>query len=309
MSFWVLSLQPILRNLKERALRAFNEYRNRHASPSSLDIQLRIGPEDEFHDELAIFGGQTRVVTNKFLSRKRTRIPTKPRGDGPFSPTSTTSTTPAPPPPSTTPLTASTPSDDGQPLPQNVEEQMSNIHPSLMEYLSLFPSDASVLVVNPPQVPPQQPQHRASLDATTASTSSTESVLGPSTRTTSPNAFIPHQPSQSIGVLSGAIPQPEVKAQFQAQNQEAQPQAGSSMAPLDPLQFLDVLPDANAAGPITDASFFAMGPNMSTGIFDGSFAPGELGEQWTSLMRQTGFFDAPGMQDAFAGHGDTFPQY
>ncbi|KAI0718035.1 fungal-specific transcription factor domain-containing protein [Cerioporus squamosus] len=301
---------PILRNLKERALRAFTEYRNRHTSPSSLDIQLRIGPEDEFHDELAIFGGQTRVVTNKFLSRKRTRIPTKPFSPTSTTSTSTTSTTPVPPAPSTTPLTASTPSDDGTPLPQNVEEQMSNIHPSLMEYLSLFPADASVLVVNPPQLPPQQSQHRTSVDTATASTSSTDSVVGQSTRTTSPNAMFPHPQSQPISALPGTTPKSDAKAQPQPQLQQyGQPQTGSSAAQLDPLQFLDVLPDANPAGPIADASFFAMGPNMSTGIFDGSFTPGELGEQWTSLMRQTGFFDAPGMQDAFAGQGDSFPQY
>ena len=295
-------------------MRAFNDYRNRHTSPSSLDIQLRIGPEDEFQDELAIFGGQTRVVTNKFLSRKRTRFPTKPRGDVPFSPTSTAATTPAPPPNSTTPHTAaSTPSDDGTPLPQNVEEQMSSVHPSLMEYLSLFPSDASVLVVNPPQMPPPQPQHRTSLDnAATASTSSTDSVLGQSTRMTSPNAVLPRPVSQPISVLPGVLPQSDVKAAVQpAQPQlQPQPQAGPSTAPPDPLQFLDtVLPDANATGPIADPSlFFTMGPDLSTGIFDGSFTPGELGEQWTSLMRQTGFFDTTGT-DPFAANSDTYPQY
>ena len=47
----------------------------------SLDIQLRIGPEDKFQDELAIFGGQTRVVTNKFLSRRKHKFPSRPRAE------------------------------------------------------------------------------------------------------------------------------------------------------------------------------------------------------------------------------------
>ena len=54
----------------------------------------------------------------------------------------------------------------------------------------------------------------------------------------------------------------------------------------------------------------------SQGIFDGSFVAGELGEQWTSLMRETGFFpvgDAQGScfrsePGSFAS-GDIFPQY
>ena len=100
----------------------------------SLDIQLRIGPEDDFQDELAIFGGQTRVVTNKFLSRKKARIYAKPRDASatvPLSPPATSaSSTPAPGGASqsqsaATPLTASTPSDDGLPLTDGEGKELS----------------------------------------------------------------------------------------------------------------------------------------------------------------------------------------
>ena len=48
-----------------------------------------------------------------------------------------------------------------------------------------------------------------------------------------------------------------------------------------------------------------MGAEMGTGMFDGSFAPGELGEQWASLMRETGIFD--GQQGVGVGGGGGFP--
>ncbi|KAI0730863.1 fungal-specific transcription factor domain-containing protein [Earliella scabrosa] len=305
---------PILRNLKERALRAFNQYRNRHMAPS-LDIQLRIGPEDDFQDELAIFGGQTRVVTNKFLSRKKTRIYAKPREASattvPLSPPATSAaSTPAPGGASqsqsaaTPALTASTPSDDGLPLPQNVEEQMSNVHPSLMEYLSLFPADASISVMDVDPAPPA-----LSTAGSHPHRDSATSMFG--TAQTAPSSMFSTPPSHSHSMVGVSVPQT---------------QAGPSALappppPVDPLHFLNVLPDGlNPAGPIGDPSlFFAASPEVSTGIFDASsFAPGELGEQWNSLMRETGFFNSqaangPGTatgQDPFAKfQEDVYPRY
>ncbi|KAI0367566.1 hypothetical protein BV20DRAFT_970323 [Pilatotrama ljubarskyi] len=271
---------PILRNLKERALRAFNEYRNRHMSPS-LDIQLLIGPEDQFQDELAIFGGQTRVVTNKFLSRKRTKYPTKPR-ESPSSvssvpaPPTPTSSTPAP--AATSQTTASSPSDDGMPIPQNVEEQMSNVHPSLMEYLSLFPSSASISVVS-------QGQQQVPMDT---------------------SGFPPPAPFSPADGLAGVNPLP----QQQHPHPQPQPQTEPQDAQQDPLQFLNALATGD---PMTDPSaFFSMGPDMSNSIFNGPFALGDCaGEQWASLMRETGILDGQGSfrQDVFGAQPDTFPRF
>ncbi|KAI0675641.1 fungal-specific transcription factor domain-containing protein [Trametes maxima] len=272
---------PILRNLKERALRAFNEYRNRHMSPS-LDIQLHIGPEDQFQDELAIFGGQTRVLTNKLLSRKRTKIPNKPRDtSSSAAPTPTASgSTPAP---VSTPQSASTPSDDGVPIPQNVEEQMSNVHPSLMEYLSLFPSSASISVVN-------QNQQQLPMGASNG-------AFGPQRVSSPTTAFSPADGLASVAGPSRQQPHNQLQAQD------------------DPLQFMNVLPTNGHNGQITDPSaFFALAPEMSNGIFN---APAEFGmtdasgDQWASLMRETGIFDPQGSfrQDAFSSQTDTFPQF
>ncbi|OBZ73747.1 putative transcriptional regulatory protein C1F7.11c [Grifola frondosa] len=125
---------PILRNLKERAVRAYSGFRNRHTSPS-VDIHLRMAPEDEFHDELAIFGGQTRVMSSKSLTKKRK----KHRIENSTSPRASPSM-----------QSVSTPSDDGSSSTSlgGMPEQMpAGIHPSLMEYLSIFPASASVSVV------------------------------------------------------------------------------------------------------------------------------------------------------------------
>ena len=283
----VPALQPILRNLKERALHAFNEYRNRHMSPS-LDIQLHIGPEDQFTDELAIFGGQTRVMTNKFLSRRRHKHLAKPRSASagePCTPTSTatpapmsTSSTPAPGTSTgaaavSSPQTASTPSDDGIPLPHTVEEQMEGVHPALMEYLSLFPTAASISVINQqgpwrPQVDVDTPMGNtgaASAQDALFAAAAAQQAASP-TAATSPFAPPLAAALSGNGAGAGTAPQPQA----------------------DPLAFLNVLPEGH-----TDALFFGgAGPAgaVSTGIFDGSFVAGELGEQWTSLMRETGFF-------------------
>ncbi|KAL1940728.1 hypothetical protein VTO73DRAFT_7769 [Trametes versicolor] len=307
---------PILRNLKDRALKAFNEYRNRHMSPS-LDIQLHIGgPEDQFQDELAIFGGQTRVLTNKFLSRKRTRFPAKPRdatASAATTPTSasavspssasTPTSTPAPMSASAcTPRTASTPSDDGTTLPQNMEEQMAHVHPSLMEYLALFPAAASISLVNqssqhvpmdisdspfaPPSAAPVSSPPAMSTSSASASVSSSSSFAPPDTLPgVHPSSHGPHQ----------------------------QHQAG------DPLDFLNVLPVGDPTDHLVDPSaFFSMGPEMTNAIFNGTFAMGGAGDasgdQWASLMRETGIFDVQGAfrQDPFGaggGQADSFPQY
>ncbi|KAI0820263.1 fungal-specific transcription factor domain-containing protein [Trametes gibbosa] len=340
---------PILRNLKDRALKAFNEYRNRHMSPS-LDIQLHIGPEDQFQDELAIFGGQTRVLTNKFLNRKRTRIPSKPRGDPSAAPTPTANsptTTATPIAAPSAPASASTPSDDGAPLPQNVEEQMSRVHPSLMEYLALFPSNASISVVNQgpsaahaqqqdqqqsmamdtsdsPFAPPQREQRHSGLASppSLSSGSSAASVAAP---------FTPDGLSGGHAQHSHAHPHAHAHAQY-AQQQALQG---------DPLEFLNVLPTGDAVGgALADPSAFFFGPDMGLGGgvgvgvgvgagmgMGGAGAGGGLlfglggeagaGDGWASLMRETGIFDPtlgqqPGAgqgNGAFGEAGDSFLQY
>ncbi|GJE93221.1 fungal specific transcription factor domain-containing protein [Phanerochaete sordida] len=149
-SFRARQAYAILRELKNKADRVYQQYRNRHASPA-LDIQLNIGPEAEISaSRLAIFGGQTRVMSSKLLSRRRparrqpsqascASSPTVAHSDSPPRDTSPGATT-----------AASTPSDSGSSVPQNVSDAFAQVHPSLVEYLALIPSSASLAVVDPP---------------------------------------------------------------------------------------------------------------------------------------------------------------
>ncbi|KAM5534515.1 hypothetical protein V8D89_011847 [Ganoderma adspersum] len=294
---------PILKNLKERALSAFNEYRNRHMTPS-LDIQLRIGPEDQFQDELAIFGGQTRVVTNKFLSRRKNRFPSRPRAerercescqnDSPVSPSQATSpgqTSGA----AASPQSASTPSDDGG-LPPQVEDQMEDVHPSLMEYLSLFPSAASISVVNDHQQagPSQHPRSNL-MDTSVAPsvTGSTSASVFSSSAGAGPSTFSPmHVQSPTIAAATTTSPTPMTGI-------HTQPQQGVP-SPADPLSFLNVLPEASGiGGSVADPSLFFAGlahdpVSLDANVFNSAFGGGDFGDQWNSLMRETGLFDAHG---------------
>ena len=149
-------LQTILRELKNKADASYTKYRNRHASPA-LDIQLNIGPEAEISaSRLAIFGGQTRVMSSKLLSRRRPNKRSSQAASCTASPGPSTAghSSADTPPRDTSPgasTAASSPSDSGSSIPQNVSEAFAQVHPSLVEYLSLFPSSASLAVVDPPQ--------------------------------------------------------------------------------------------------------------------------------------------------------------
>lgn len=118
---------PILLRLKERATGAYQCYRDRH-NPASIP-QPKI-PE-EYQNALAIFGGQTRVLPAKALSRKR-----RSRGlsGTPKDSSTSTSSSQAHSPPSP-PASVSTPSENGgTPAP--------DVHPCLMMYLSQVPTSS-----------------------------------------------------------------------------------------------------------------------------------------------------------------------
>ncbi|KAI0923665.1 hypothetical protein AcW1_006560 [Taiwanofungus camphoratus] len=118
---------PLLLRLKQRATHAYTQYRNKHIMPSGPP---RFGPEDQYRDALAIFGGQTRVLPRKSLSRKRPRglIDTSKSNSKESSPQGTSPSN-------------STPSDSGSPQPSNAAP-ISEVHPALMQYLSQIPLTA-----------------------------------------------------------------------------------------------------------------------------------------------------------------------
>lgn len=253
--------QGILRDLKSKADRSYQQYRNRHASPA-LDIQLNLGPEAEITaSRLAIFGGQTRVMSSKLISRRR------PRPSATSSPvaSSTSGSAPSPAsssadsPPRDTSPSASTPSDSGT-VPQNVSDAFAQVHPSLVEYLSVYPQGSTLAIIEPP---PQQPFSLLSPTSSTSPPPSLSNVnyeaMDTNADTMTPASFPqyyghnPHQPSQNMFQQNGVHPQ-------------------------DPLSYLG-------------------GSNLSSFNFaDLGFTEEALmSDQFMSLMRQAGIFDQPNL--------------
>ncbi|KAI0924355.1 hypothetical protein AcV7_003079 [Taiwanofungus camphoratus] len=113
---------PLLLRLKERATDAYTQYQSKHM-PSRRPPKF--GPEDQYQDALAIFGGQTRVLPSKTLPRRRSR------GSDEASRGNLKESSPREARPSNS---ASHPSDIG-----SNAAPISEVHPSLMEYLSQIP--------------------------------------------------------------------------------------------------------------------------------------------------------------------------
>ena len=290
--------QPILRALKEKATRSYQQFRNRHISPT-LDIHLSIGPEDGdgSQERLAIFGGQTRVMTSRLLSRRKKQHSSSASTSTTASSNSTsssTTTTPAtsngtpsnhpgssPDPPSPT-SSASTPSDNSSnsTVPQNVKDAFRDVHPSLVEYLSLFPSNSSLAVVDPSQPLIEPPSLMSSRSASTMSSAV-------------PSPFSPHFPSNTFPIT----PQSSVSSAV------APPmQSSSSTTPTAPdgLSIFSDLPQqpTQPQQSIADLqTLFA----MDVGALPESTNPMNMGfsdevlmnEQWMNLMRDAGIFDSP----------------
>ncbi|KAI0915694.1 hypothetical protein AcV5_003545 [Taiwanofungus camphoratus] len=116
---------PLLLKLKDKATKAYAEYRDKQIMPIGLYPKPGL-------DGLALFGGQTQVLQTKALSRKMQKVTTvNPKG------CSEEANTLAPFSPRTTPTTT----DGASPLQSNMET-LNEVHPLLMEYLSQIPLSA-----------------------------------------------------------------------------------------------------------------------------------------------------------------------
>ncbi|PSS35349.1 hypothetical protein PHLCEN_2v1686 [Hermanssonia centrifuga] len=254
----------ILRELKIKADRSYQQYRNRHASPA-LDIQLNIGPEAEISaSRLAIFGGQTRVMSSKLLSRRRPQHRS----------VSSTSSAPESPKRDDSPgasPTASTPSDTST-VPQNVSDAFAEVHPSLVEYLSLFPASSSLAVVDPSQQP-----------YTSSSSLATPMAQPMENHYAQPMDGVATSPASAFPDFFSGLP-----AQ---RNQTPGVQQTQRMQVEEPLGFLN------------DQSLNALNMQDLGGFTEDVL----MSEQWMNLMKETGILDSNGN---FVGMqtGDFLPQ-
>ncbi|KAI0682175.1 hypothetical protein BC835DRAFT_1300198 [Cytidiella melzeri] len=269
----------ILRDLKAKADKSYQHYRNRHATPA-LDIQLNLGPEAEITaSRLAIFGGQTRVMSSKLLSRKR-----RPKASS-ISTTDGTPVTESASSPSNS--SAESPSRDTSPgfsnpvhLPgdsgsvlQSVSEAFEQVHPSLVEYLSIHPQNSTLAVVEPPHnlFNPHCPLNSATTTHTMPSPHS-QPLMVPANY-----SILNH----TLADTSSGFPQffaGDAHAQQAASHfpQSPHPQQQQGVTPQYPLSYL--LGDGNVT---TLAGLTELGFTEDVIMSD----------HWMNLMRQTGIFD------------------
>ncbi|KAJ7068172.1 fungal-specific transcription factor domain-containing protein [Mycena amicta] len=109
----------ILCKLREKAYQVYSQFRSGNPTPPPTGFGR--GLSDYGEDELALFGGQTRVLVSKLISRKSKR------DDKDQSSTPT--------------MSGSTVSSESSPTSSGSSgvESVPDVHPSLVDYLSLFP--------------------------------------------------------------------------------------------------------------------------------------------------------------------------
>lgn len=109
-------LQAILYKMREKAFHIYSQFRTGNSNASKV---LLTDKPDYGDDELALFGGQTRVLVTKLLNSSNKKR-------------KTTST-------STTVSTPSSDSSESRATSVSAPDPTREVHPSLVEYLSMFP--------------------------------------------------------------------------------------------------------------------------------------------------------------------------
>ncbi|THH30649.1 hypothetical protein EUX98_g3513 [Antrodiella citrinella] len=276
---------PMLITIRAKATKSYQQFRSQHISPS-LDVHLHVlGPEC-----LAIFGGQTRVMSSKLLSRKPPKIK-KNRANSPRCQdsqgrlsSSDTSTGVSP---------EDTPAPSGESsgcVPQNVWDILDDVNPALVDYLSLFPS--SVALVDEESTLADEPM--------SFSPSLTQSDLfafahpfpqeaGPS----SSSAF-----SQSSHMMDVVLPHAPQPFSTSPTDVHMQAQQHDIFIPSADNGFAQVMGENGMVDTNGWSSGFASipGANVGVGYEENMPLGGDhamLDEQWMSLMRDIGLL-APG---------------
>ncbi|KAJ6509940.1 fungal-specific transcription factor domain-containing protein [Mycena vitilis] len=106
----------ILCKLREKAFQVYSQFRS--GNPTAPPTGFGLGLFDYGEDELALFGGQTRVMVSKLISSKK-----KTKEHSSF----------------LSPVPSTSASSVSSPALVSASEPMPDVHPSLVEYLSLFP--------------------------------------------------------------------------------------------------------------------------------------------------------------------------
>lgn len=232
----------ILYKMREKAFHVYSQFQS---GSTPVPCILSVGKPDYGDDELALFGGQTRVLVSKLLTSRSAH---KKR--------------------SSKSLAFSSPSSDDS---KRVYETTPDVHPSLVEYLALFP-----------------PQNMS------ISTPSDGSAGTPNLHA-SPELINP--PMYDVGDTCQAQPEPLIE---QGQQTAWQP-SPSIFTPLSPGtdQHISRFSTSFASYPAPDSN-----PNPNYNGLDFKTDPSEVGdlgmmisgesgmdEQWISFIRESGFLN------------------
>jgi hypothetical protein len=242
--------------------------------PPVSNSRLNLGANDNCQDELAIFGGQTRVLVSKLLSSKA------PNWDAAFKSRSRTSSE------ALSPSTRS--EEDVEDPSQRLDGKMEELHPSLMEYMTLFPPSAFAPDFKMyPNIPTQQP----TLD---------QSIINevPTLPQFAANAELSNY---SYPQYTVSQQQPQSQQQHHSMEMNAASTPNSFPFDASSSSSFDSFPDPQTYSMTTPTSASTPDTSGSGDLADlGMMMNGESGidEQWKSFMRDSGIFNRHYNNDA-----------
>ncbi|KAF6762713.1 fungal-specific transcription factor domain-containing protein [Ephemerocybe angulata] len=256
----------ILYKMREKAFQVYSQFRSGNTPIPGV---LSTGRPDYGEDELALFGGQTRVLVSRLLSHsKRT---------GNKRTSSSAS--------STAPSTNSSPHLSNNESRASSSTEPADVHPSLVEYLSMFP---------PPNSSPSPPHNDQQY--TPHPTFGAPQCQSPDQ--TSPTTFMSPPQSKAIPPSSwqswpnhGAAYSDAPSGGYQPNSPPNQPTFDSYSQPPPPSLPNPIPPPG--LDPFTPGEQGFPNPDQ-TNLVDLMMLTGESGidEQWMSFMRDSGFLDA-----------------
>lgn len=255
--------------MREKAFLVFAQFRS--GAISSAHTPQIFSSQEDGTDELAIFGGQTRVLVSKLLSQKSPNWDRKKQaGENPSSPSSSES---APLSPASSIISSSAPSSPIRKLHNTGKQDdvsMQDVHPSLMQYMSLFPASALSPDFNAyPELNDQTPQF---LD---------QSILN------GVSAF------PQLNSTPRTLNYPDYQAQMSSSMQQGQSQAESGIYSYENQSF-DSYQQPYAGTRVDSTSASTPDTSGSNDITElGMMMNGDSGidEQWMSFMRESGIIN------------------
>ncbi|KAK0230819.1 hypothetical protein IW262DRAFT_1261635 [Armillaria fumosa] len=239
----------ILYSLKNKAFQIYSQFRSGNPPPQNAPVGSDYG-----EDELALFGGQTRILFSKLMSS---------RGVNRKTPSSSPSTN-----------SPNAPSDSQAPSPSSC---VPDVHPSLVEYLSLLP---------PSQYPRASPPQEALASPT---------PVGPGPAQANSSTVFPSALTKSSTILNNHSDQSSPSSIYSLHSVPPQMNGSESSSLYHDLDCSFLAPNMYPLNGSTDPTM----DDAAVKLVDlGMMMSGDSGidEQWKSFMRDSGLMD----QDASA---------